>query len=154
MGDITTARLVSGPRLITHEGTVIANAEQGEVGFSVGDQAYRLKFTTRASIALERRLKLKTGEIIQDLSKFGIEAMRDVLHALLQKYHGADFPDTDKGREKVSDLIDDAGGPIAIMKLIAESIGVGKPEAKDGPNPQPAQDGTGDASTSTGDVAA
>lgn len=154
MADTTTARLVSGPRLIASEGLVIANPERQEVGFSIGDTAYTLKFTTRASIALERRLKMKTGEIISDLSKFGIEAMRDVLHALLQKHHGAEFPDTDKGREKVSDLIDEAGGPIAIMKLIAESIGVGKQEATEGPNPPAAQDGTGDASTSTGVVAA
>ena len=158
MSDTKTARLVSGPRLIASEGIVTANPERQEVGFSVGDKAYVLKFTTRSSISLEKRLGMKTGEIIQDLTKFGLTAMRDILHALLQKHHGAEFPDTDKGRDKVSDLIDDAGGPIAMMKLISEAISgrneKEQQEAAAGPNPPEAQDGTGDPSTSTGVVAA
>jgi hypothetical protein len=147
---------------VSHKGLrVIANKERQEISLTVKrddtEKVYILKMTTTASVALEKRLGRTTGEVMKQIGKFSVSDSRDVIHALLQKYHGKDFPPTEKGLEAVNDLIDDAGGIVSMMALIAEAVGLQKEDAglaESGPNPPAAQAGTGDASTSSGDVAA
>lgn len=138
---------------------MVANPERQEINLTVTrngeEKVYTLKLTTTASIALEKRLGKTTGEVMQRIGKFSVEDSRDVIHALLQKYHGPEFPATAKGLEAVNDLIDDAGGIVGMMALIAEAVGMNKGTddkalVEDGPNPPAAQDGTGDASMSSG----
>lgn len=140
---------------------MIANKEKQEVSLVIErggeEKKYIMKMTTAASIALEDRLGVTTGDILQNISKFGVKAMRDIFHAMLQKYHGDEFPDTPKGLQAVNALIDDAGGPADIIKLIAQAVSVKKEDqevATKGPNPPEAQVGTGDASMSSGAVLA
>jgi hypothetical protein len=136
---------------------VSANPERQEVELVVtrdgAEAVYKLKLTTSASIALEKRLGKTTGDIMRQIGNFSVETARDVIHALLQKFHGKEFPNSPGGIEKVNDLIDDAGGIVPMIQLVAQAVGVKNEkeaqEAKDGPNPQDAQGGTGSASTLT-----
>lgn len=106
------------------------------------ERVYTLKMTTEASIGLEDRLGKTTGEIMQSVGKFGVKASRDIIHALLQEHHSKEFPDTAAGLKAVNRLIDDAGGIVKMMALIATAVGTNKDDAKDtqlagdGPNPQ------------------
>src|SRR5262249_54706518 len=100
----------------------------------------------------EKRLGMSTGDIMRKLGTFSIETARDIIHALLQKFHAKEFPNTDAGREQVGYLIDDAGGIAAFFKMISEAVGVRKDNKADeevaekGPNPPEAQAGTGESS--------
>lgn len=93
----------------------MANIERGEVEIVVNDTPYTLKLTTNAAVALQTRTKKTFGQLAAAAMELDVEAIRDIVFALLQKNHAADF----KTLTSVGDFIDDAGG----IKVFFETLG-------------------------------
>lgn len=133
----------------------MANQERQEYDLTVGvngtERTYRLKLTTAGSMAMEKRTGQKTGELMIAISKVGITEMVYVLHALLQKNHAQEFPNNDRGVEKVANLVDELGGWTEVVPALAAVVGAKNQAqqevAESGPNPPVDPDGTGSAST-------
>jgi len=137
---------------------VAANPEQGEVDLVVCERVYTLKLTTKASKILQKRTGKTVGEVMKQIAIVDVDAFCEVLHASLQKYHGAEFPYSPKGEEAIETLVDVSGGWKKLVPTFVELLGVKKKAdealAEQGPNPPEAQAGTGERSTSSGDASA
>jgi hypothetical protein len=127
----------------------MANPERGEVALVVAGRAYTLKLSMNAAVTLERKLKKRIGQIMQEASALSFESIRLVVWLLLQKHHAEDFTTEDKAGE----LIDDAGGVQVFFSALQALTEANQPEGV-AADPPEAQDGTGERSTSPPDVSA
>lgn len=131
---------------------MVANPERGEVEITVirdGEtKPYVLKMTMNASVAMQKRLGKPVAEIIDDLQKLDVLAIRDLAFMLLQKHH----KDEIKTVEQAGDLLDDAGGIAVFLQKFEEvsRLNAGEQTA----NPPTAQPTTGAPSTLALDVPA
>lgn len=135
-----------------------ANPEQQEVDLVVCERVYTLKLNTKASKILQKRTGKTVGEVMRQIAIVDVDAFCEVLQASLQKYHGAEFPYSPKGEAAIESLVDLAGGWKKLVPTFIELLGVKDKKdealADEGPNPQEAQAGTGESSTSSGDASA
>lgn len=129
----------------------MANRERGETTLIVNNERssyhgreFTLKLGMNAAVSLEQKTKKRIGQLIQESTALSFESMRYIVWMLLQKFHAADF----KTPEQAGDLLDDIGmGQFgSILQQVAE---VNQPDTTD---PQPAQGGNGDDSTSPRDA--
>lgn len=112
----------------------MANIERGEVELVVNDKPYTLKLTTNAAVALQTRTKKTFGQLAGAAMELDVEAIRDIVFALLQKHHAVEF----KTLSSVGDFIDDAGG-IKVFFETLQKLAEANQDAED-KNPQTAQD--------------
>lgn len=108
----------------------MANIERGEVEVIVNDKPYTLKLSMNASVALQQRTKKTMRELLESATSLDFEAIRDIVHLLLQKCHADEF----KTLSKVGEFIDDAGG-VAVFFDVLERL----TKANQDPNPPLAQ---------------
>jgi hypothetical protein len=94
----------------------VANPHRGEVSFTVGDATYTLKFGTNAWAEAEAATGLGTVAIIaavmgwRDPEKISFGMFRKLMWAGLRKHHQG------LTQEAVGDLIDEAGGFMALQE--------------------------------------
>lgn len=103
---------------------MIGNPERGEATLRVGQDTYALKLSMNAAVALEAKTHKTLGEVLAECSKLDAGAIRSVVWLLLQKHHAAAFTT----EEAVGDLIDDAGGIQAMVKVLGEALAVNMPK--------------------------
>lgn len=112
-------------------------------------QTYTLKLTMNAGALAETLTGRKMKDLLGGSTDLDFVAMRAVMFALLQKHHGKEF----RRPEDAGDLIDDAGGLSAFLKVVTDILELNTPEAKAAgdppPAPAPAESGTGADSTPT-----
>lgn len=132
----------------------MANPERGEIEIVVKrtengaeiEKPYTLKLSMNAAVAIEARTKKKIGELLADATALDFTAIRDIVFALLQKYHAKEF----KSLDSAGDLIDDAGGVHVFFESLQKLGEANAPEGGDKANPPTALvSGTGDGSTET-----
>src|SRR6185436_17152500 len=107
----------------------MANVYRGEVDIVVPrrgadgeptEKTYRLTLSFNACVELERRLGKRMPQILTEAQALDFTVIREIVFALLQKYHAKEF----KALPAAGDLIDDAGGPTVFFEKLAELVGV------------------------------
>jgi hypothetical protein len=135
----------------------MANAERGEVDLVVGDKTYTLFLSTNALCELQNRTKKTYGQVIRDLRTLDMSDYRELVWAVLKKYHRKAFTTV----EQVGELIDDAK-PRAVMDALVQLFKLAQPPAEETetggavrpPEDDGPSDGTGANSIETADDSA
>lgn len=115
---------------------MVGNPERGEVTLSVNGESYVLKLSMNAAVILQKKTGKTMGHLFRDCVDLDFDAIRNVTWMLLQRHHAAQF----KTPDSVGDLIDDAGGVVAISNALADVQRVNADE-------RPAVGGHGDRPT-------
>lgn len=122
----------------------MANKHRGEVGFSVDETDYTLRYSTNALCAMEDALDLGVNAVallLADPSQVRMRIVRAVFWAGLTDRH-PEISQADAG-----DIISAIGIPKA-LDLLGRAFALAFPEVKDGTKnpPKPGRIGTGPAS--------
>ena len=105
----------------------MANSERGEVEVRISDRPYTLKLSTNAVVSIQATLGKTLNAILADVGNLDMLAIRAVVFALLQKFHGQEID----SHEKAGDLIDEAGGVEPFFEALGKMMNKG-----DAANPQ------------------
>lgn len=108
----------------------MANPYRGETSFDVGGKTYTLQFNSNACAELEDLLARGIVSIVQEImswstepERISLKLFRALLWAGLRKHH--------RGMtvEMAGDLLDEAGGMLALMPPVSEAFSKTWPES-------------------------
>ena len=123
----------------------MANKQKGEVAVTVGQKRYVLCYSVNALCELEGATGKRFVDLAAELSdpaRVTIKVVRDFFHAVLIEHQ------PDVTLREAGDIMVKAGGMLAIMTKINESLVLAFPEAKESSRPprEAGETGTGSAS--------
>lgn len=107
-----------------------ANREKGEVSLQIGETSYLLKATINGMIAAEDESsaygdRLSWDEITKRGSSGDLRFLVLYFWALTRKHH------PELTRERIGELIDDAGGLPGLLQVIQKAVGAAEPDKAD-----------------------
>ncbi len=112
-----------------------ANPERGEIDVDVSGRTFTLKPTMQNLVALEKRAGRTYGQLIDAMTDTDVTAMREMLFAYLQPFHGKEFEKI----ESVNALMDDLGDALDVRSVLTDVVLANRSRKKS--DPQKAQAG-------------